>query len=359
GCNQDDDTVTPDNTPAPKEEENPHIEGVSPQSGYAGQIVTISGSNLQAIDQQTLVTFNGVGAKITSTNKSELKVEVPEGAETGFISLTVGAKTVEGPKFTILFPPTITSFSPDTVIIGDTVRVFGQNFAPDKSDNFIFLSNSEPIEALKASENEINFVVPEKASTGIIKLVSGDSSTISNDQLVILRDIPRENLIFFTPFNGNAIDEITGNDGKTAGPSLVKDRFGSLNNAFYFDGIDDHISYDDQFLSPEEPITFSIWVKTETLNGSRIFQTDSYLLFIEDNGKYGLTICGVSNGGSTGTCRAERTIATNDWTNITFTYDFKTVELFLNGSSFRSFDLLEESFRDRSLQEISIGKSAT
>ena len=55
-------------------------------------------------------------------------------------------------------------------------------------------------------------------------------------------------LIAYYPFNGNANDESgNGNDGTVSGATLAADRFGMLNNAYAFDGIDDYIGINPVF----------------------------------------------------------------------------------------------------------------
>ena len=69
-------------------------------------------------------------------------------------------------------------------------------------------------------------------------------------------------LIAFYPFNGNANDESdNGNNSIVYGATLTKDRFGSPNQAYYFDGNDDYIDIGtDSSLKPPLPVTISAWI---------------------------------------------------------------------------------------------------
>jgi len=54
--------------------------------------------------------------------------------------------------------------------------------------------------------------------------------------------IPTSGLVAYWPFNGNANDESGNkNDGIVYGASLTSDRFGNMNSAYNFDGINDYI----------------------------------------------------------------------------------------------------------------------
>jgi hypothetical protein len=71
-------------------------------------------------------------------------------------------------------------------------------------------------------------------------------------------------LVAYYPFNGNANDESgNGNDGTVYGATLTTDRFGSLNSAYSFDGIDDYVNIDSivDDLSNTGTGTISLWFK--------------------------------------------------------------------------------------------------
>ncbi|WP_297693672.1 hypothetical protein [uncultured Eudoraea sp.] len=72
-------------------------------------------------------------------------------------------------------------------------------------------------------------------------------------------------LIGYWPFNGNANDE-SGNEnhGTVLGAFLTEDRFGKVNNAYDFDGLDDYIiAEDDDSLEIPDDFSISVWVKPE------------------------------------------------------------------------------------------------
>jgi hypothetical protein len=81
----------------------------------------------------------------------------------------------------------------------------------------------------------------------------------------IAKTIP--GLVLYYPFNGNAKD-MSGNNinGDVHGAVLTTDRFGKQNSAYYFDGIDDSITFDAAKLpTGSSPRTISAWITAESL----------------------------------------------------------------------------------------------
>jgi hypothetical protein len=105
--------------------------------------------------------------------------------------------------------------------------------------------------------------------------VSGDTVQIGNKKIIIPGTsnanpvidslYPKEGLVAFYPFSGNANDASgNGNDGTVNGATLSSDRFGKSNSAYNFDGISNYINtpYQETNLTS---FSVSAWVKT-TLN---------------------------------------------------------------------------------------------
>ena len=73
-----------------------------------------------------------------------------------------------------------------------------------------------------------------------------------------------DGLVAFYPFNGNADDESgNGHHGTVSDATLVPDRFGNLDSAYYFDGVDDYISIEnnEDFQPGLGDYSVSVWVK--------------------------------------------------------------------------------------------------
>jgi hypothetical protein len=78
------------------------------------------------------------------------------------------------------------------------------------------------------------------------------------------KDIP--GLVLYYPFSGNANDASgNGIDGVIQGAVLTADRFTNPNDAYYFDGIDDSITFEATKLpSGSEPRTIAAWIKADS-----------------------------------------------------------------------------------------------
>ncbi|WP_108245522.1 Ig-like domain-containing protein [Muricauda brasiliensis] len=87
-CGKDDSPDTPKTG-----DENPTITSFTPLSGTVGTLVTINGTNFDATKSNNTVKFGNVAASVTTASATKLVAEVPEGAETAKISVTVGGKT--------------------------------------------------------------------------------------------------------------------------------------------------------------------------------------------------------------------------------------------------------------------------
>lgn len=78
------------------------ITSIHPASGTGKTVITINGRNFSAVRTENLVKFNGVDAIVLDASPTLLKVVVPEGGESGTISIKVNGEEVQGPTFTYL-----------------------------------------------------------------------------------------------------------------------------------------------------------------------------------------------------------------------------------------------------------------
>ncbi|HET6527725.1 MAG TPA: IPT/TIG domain-containing protein, partial [Balneolaceae bacterium] len=78
------------------------ITAVEPDSAAIGTAVTIRGMDFSATADENTVTFNGTPATVTAAAEDSLVTEVPEGATSGPIEVTVGGETVSFDGFVVL-----------------------------------------------------------------------------------------------------------------------------------------------------------------------------------------------------------------------------------------------------------------
>jgi uncharacterized repeat protein (TIGR01451 family) len=152
----------------------PEISGITPETGPAGTVVTITGTNLTGV---TEVQFGSLPATFNGVSNSEVRATVPAGVTTGPISLTTPKGTAFSPQ-PFLAPAQITSFAPATGPVGTAVTIHGANF-----DNVLAVQfNGVDATYTTISTSEIHTVVPVGATSGHISIatfagfVSSDTS---------------------------------------------------------------------------------------------------------------------------------------------------------------------------------------
>ena len=108
----------------------PEIASITPGSEQVGDPVTIAGTGFGALaGPASIVTFNGVEAwDILSWADTEIVIDVPVGATTGDVIVTVDGSPSPGEAFTVLGNPTISSLTPDYGWVGDPVTIAGTGF---------------------------------------------------------------------------------------------------------------------------------------------------------------------------------------------------------------------------------------
>jgi large repetitive protein len=181
----------------------PHITSFTPSAGI-GETVTITGTgflttfNGVALDNDTSVSFNGTdapGPQITcggiscptSTPTSAttvITVDLPDGATSGPITVTNGHgesfTTTSG--FTVIAPPSITSFSPTSGSEGDTVTITGSHFSGATEVDF----NGTPATTFSVdSDTQITATVPTGATTGKITVTRPHGSGTSSGDFTV------------------------------------------------------------------------------------------------------------------------------------------------------------------------------
>ena len=80
----------------------PTISSLTPNSGIAGQQVTINGTNFGATQGNSSVTFNGTTAIVASWSPTSIVAIVPATATTGPVVVMVGGSASNGSTFTVL-----------------------------------------------------------------------------------------------------------------------------------------------------------------------------------------------------------------------------------------------------------------
>ena len=186
------------------------ITSFTPSSGNVGASVTINGTNFNpTIAGNTVIFYNNKEAVVTSASSNSLTVTVPQGVETGKISVTANGKTVtSADDFTVgVSDPTITSFTPNSGNVGASVTITGTNFSSTVAENTVIFHDNKEATITNASTNSLTVTVPQGVETGKISVtVNGKTATSANDFTV---DISDPTITSFTPNSGKVGTSVT------------------------------------------------------------------------------------------------------------------------------------------------------
>ncbi|CAD5273436.1 MULTISPECIES: IPT/TIG domain-containing protein [unclassified Imperialibacter] len=175
----------------------PVISSFNPDSGIAGDTVTILGENFSNLAKENIVKFNETAAIAISATLTGLVVKVPAAASTGKISITVNGQTgTSDIAFTVFQSPEIASFSPSFGPVGSEITITGKNFSTAPEENLVTLGGI-PVTVASSTETTLNIIVPEEAITGKFELTVHQLSTNSAEEFIVPPIIES-----FTPKNG-------------------------------------------------------------------------------------------------------------------------------------------------------------
>src|SRR5262249_46450073 len=149
----------------------PNISGLSPSTGSAGQVVTISGSGFGATQQAGTVHFNGASTSPTSWSDTSIQVPVPSNASSGNVVVTVWSVNSNSVSFTVL--PGITKLSPSSGASGAAVTIVGHDFGWNQPSGNPVNFNGTPASVTSWGPNAIAATVPAGATTGNVTVTIG------------------------------------------------------------------------------------------------------------------------------------------------------------------------------------------
>jgi len=146
--------------------------------------------------------------------------------------------------------------------------------------------------------------------------------------------VPPNGLVGWWPFNGNANDEGgLGDNGQTFNTSLIEDRFGNCNSAYYFNGVDSYISLNNSHISS---YSYSAWVKFYDIQDTSMifckgfdcnYPDESYATY-KDAGYFFIRR---SNPQFTDEIYTAVTFNDSTWHHIVVTYDQTITNFYLDG----------------------------
>ena len=199
----------------------PTITDFSPTSGAAGTSITINGTNFIGA---TAVSLNGVSASFIVSSATAIQATVPAGATTGPVSVTTpGGAATSATNFTVVNPPTITSFSPTSGPVGTNVTINGTGLTGATAVTFNSVSGS----FIVTSDTVIQATVPAGATTGPVSVTTPGGAATSASNFTVVSPPTINN---FTPTAGPLGTGVTINGTNFGGTTSVT--FNGVSAAF-------------------------------------------------------------------------------------------------------------------------------
>jgi hypothetical protein len=146
----------------------PTISGFSPAGATVGTTITITGTEFDVGPVNNLVAFNGTAAIVTSSTRTQIVTNVPFGAISGPISITVDGVSLatSATGFTVLAYPT---FAPASASVGTQVIITGTNFDPTATNNVVTFNGTAGA-VTGSTPTQIVTTVPAGATSGPITI---------------------------------------------------------------------------------------------------------------------------------------------------------------------------------------------
>ncbi len=195
----------------------PSVTSVSPSSGPVGTSVTVTGTNFDATQGTSTVTFNGIAATATGWSPTSIVATVPSSATSGSVVVSVDGTASSGISFAVA--PGITSLSPSSGAVGTSITISGTSFGSSQGTSSVTF-NGTAATPTSWGASSITVPVPNGATTGNVAVTV--SGVASNG--VSFTVLPTPSIASLSPTSGTvgASVTITGsNFGATQGTSMV------------------------------------------------------------------------------------------------------------------------------------------
>lgn len=165
----------------------PVVNSFSPESGKAGDEVTISGENFSEKAEENTVKFGSIAATVKTATTTKLTVIVPEEAATGKITVSVdGRSATSENNFTVINSPKINGFAPSSGMVGDEVTISGENFSAELTENTVKIGELTA-QVIEASTTQLKIKIPEGAVTeSIYVTVNGQTASTGDATFKVL-----------------------------------------------------------------------------------------------------------------------------------------------------------------------------
>lgn len=148
-----------------------NIISLNPNSGRAGDVISITGQNLGKIQDKSFASFDNINAATyQSWSDSLIKLVVPNNAKNCKVTVTVAGVKSNGLDFAIL--PTIFSLSSTSFKIGDTLSIKGTSFGFAKDTCLVYFNDKKFSAFILMNDSLIKLKVPAGVVSGKIYMTT-------------------------------------------------------------------------------------------------------------------------------------------------------------------------------------------
>ena len=153
----------------------PGIDEIYPAATYRGDSLFIWWSNFGLTPGS--VTVGGAAAAHSAWYENLIQVQVPAGASSGNVTVTVGGEPSNAGTFSLLEIPSVASVSPPKAHAGDIVEVKGSWFLDERGASYVLFNGAAGTGYQSWSGGKIEVRVPAGAVTGDLTVnVNGHAS---------------------------------------------------------------------------------------------------------------------------------------------------------------------------------------
>jgi hypothetical protein len=147
----------------------PTVAAITPTTVAAPGRLTLTGVNLDLVREARL---GSTLLTIATQSATSLALDVPGGAASGILTLVDAAGTTRplAQPIAVVAPLTITSFTPTTIVTGQTLTVNGTGL--DRVTALVFANGTAASIAARTGTTRVTAVVPDSAASGVIRLRS-------------------------------------------------------------------------------------------------------------------------------------------------------------------------------------------
>ena len=162
----------------------------TPSHGTSGTTVIIQGQGFSSTLANDSVSFNGSVATVMSATPTQLVTDVPIGASTGLITVTVGSQTVSSTTPFVVdgtgLAPIVNTVSPSTVAVGSSLTVTGVHLDPVVGQTVMLLGGRDVSTVSSISDSQIQHVVSASDTSGFVTVQTPYGQAVSTNPIIVV-----------------------------------------------------------------------------------------------------------------------------------------------------------------------------